>query len=167
MGGADLGLPVPINWLRAGLNTMQEGLLVFIITPLQHYRVEFDEAAESPHYWCANSGTEKHWDGQITEMPGPISMVKTVNSHEQEVVEQVVSETMNGILNGLNEVLMKEARLREYAYEEIELTPETIPEEIVKANPDAILGIRLSDNDGSELWEIWVYHYRLINGEYI
>ena len=74
---------------------------------------------------------------------------------------------MNGILNGLNEVLMKEARLREYAYDEIELTPETIPEEIVKANPDAILGIRLSDNDGSELWEIWVYHYRLINGEYI
>ena len=160
-----MSLPVPINWLRAGLNTMPEGLLVFTVTPLQNYWVEFGEDDENPHYWCAYQGFGEHWDGQITEMPGPIVQIETVNSFEQEVVEQVVGETMNGILNGLNEVLMREATLRNY--EDIELTPETLSEEIVKSNPDAILGIRLSDGDGSQLWEIWAYHYRLKNGKYI
>jgi hypothetical protein len=157
MEGVDLSLPVPINWLRASftpsLSQIPTGILLFVVSPLQHFR---------KNYTCAAVGTGKD-SRDIPFMPGPLSFVVPVKSTEEESVQEKTSGMINSILVNLKDLFEREKSARGY---EGTFTPESVDAEIIQANPDAITAVKIHDDDSDDLWEIWVYWYQWDGGDW-
>ena len=57
---------------------------------------------------------------------------------------------------GISREFSKEHTHRQYE-SNIKFTPNQVSEALIKKNPDAITAVRIGDNDGDDLWEIWAH----------
>ena len=149
-----MSLPAPINWLRGG-RRIDAGLLVVTLIPLNH-----------ENWICSQSGSESETltndEGRetvIEKVPGPVQWAFPLYKYSMEEIQNQVGNIFNGIMAGLAQEFSKEHTHREYE-SNISFTPNSVPKELVEKNPDAIAAVRIGDNDGDDLWEIWAHVYQ-------
>lgn len=149
-----MSLPTPINWLRGG-RRIDEGLLLVTLVPLNH-----------ENWVCSQSGSESETltndegvETVIEKVPGPVQWAIPIYKYSMEEIQNEVEKHFGGIMQGLAQEFSKEHTHREYE-DNIKFTPNQVPEALIKKNPDAITAVRIGDNDGDDLWEIWAHVYQ-------
>mgnify|MGYP003109801715 CR=1 FL=1 len=151
-----MGLPTPINWLRAGIEPPDHVVIQFTVVPKdkEHYPIFRNIADE--------------YDGVYGEMPGPITYMEAGpigKSREwvQMVSRTIVNNTMPQLLSMFQEKFRENVESREMEVDPEFTVNNWVEDEnlkkIIDNSPDIIGGVQVTDSDGDPLFEIYISQF--------